>query len=126
MAMIECRECKKLISDQAESCPHCGCPARGTSNVFMNEKSKEFKLGSAMILSGAVIVLIALSIMSYFDGRTYFNNGFYYRYSFWPIWPLGDLSSFAQMIWLLFLAGVIVASIGGKYIYKWFEAKNQK
>lgn len=123
MAMIECRECKKLISDQAESCPHCGCPAKGTSNVFMNEKSKEFKLGSAMILSGAVIVFIALSIMSYFDGRFY---DYFHKYSFWPVWPLSRLNSFELMMWILFLAGVTVASIGGKYIYKWFEARNQK
>ena len=25
MAMIYCRECGKMISDQALSCPHCGC-----------------------------------------------------------------------------------------------------
>lgn len=26
MALIECKECKKEISDKAEKCPNCGCP----------------------------------------------------------------------------------------------------
>lgn len=26
MMLIECPECKKQISDKAESCPNCGCP----------------------------------------------------------------------------------------------------
>lgn len=26
MALIKCKECGKEISDQAKSCPHCGCP----------------------------------------------------------------------------------------------------
>ncbi len=27
MALINCEECKKEISDKAATCPHCGCPA---------------------------------------------------------------------------------------------------
>ena len=26
MALIECPECNKEISDKAPACPHCGCP----------------------------------------------------------------------------------------------------
>jgi hypothetical protein len=26
MALVDCIECKKQISDRAVSCPHCGCP----------------------------------------------------------------------------------------------------
>ena len=26
MAMIDCRECEKQISERAKCCPHCGCP----------------------------------------------------------------------------------------------------
>ena len=26
MALIECTECGKMISDKASACPHCGCP----------------------------------------------------------------------------------------------------
>jgi len=28
MALIACRECGSQISDQAASCPHCGCPVK--------------------------------------------------------------------------------------------------
>jgi len=28
MPLIECPECHKSISDRADSCPHCGLPAR--------------------------------------------------------------------------------------------------
>ena len=28
MALIQCAECKKEVSDQAESCPHCGFPIK--------------------------------------------------------------------------------------------------
>lgn len=31
MAMTECRECKKQISDQAKACPHCGVANPGQS-----------------------------------------------------------------------------------------------
>jgi hypothetical protein len=24
--LINCKDCKKQISDQARTCPHCGCP----------------------------------------------------------------------------------------------------
>lgn len=30
MALINCRECGKQISDQAASCPHCGAPLKAT------------------------------------------------------------------------------------------------
>lgn len=29
MALIKCSECGKEISDKANSCPNCGCPAKG-------------------------------------------------------------------------------------------------
>lgn len=38
MAMMECTECKKQISDLAKSCPHCGAPAsskKGGGSIFI-------------------------------------------------------------------------------------------
>lgn len=32
MALIFCKECGKEISDQAESCPNCGCPVKEPKN----------------------------------------------------------------------------------------------
>lgn len=28
MALIDCPECSRQISDKAAACPHCGCPAK--------------------------------------------------------------------------------------------------
>ncbi|MBP3469718.1 MAG: zinc-ribbon domain-containing protein [Lachnospiraceae bacterium] len=39
MSLIKCKECGKEISDQASSCPHCGCPINPNAqsiNVNMN------------------------------------------------------------------------------------------
>ncbi|QXA08189.1 zinc ribbon domain-containing protein [Acinetobacter pittii] len=35
MALISCPECKKEISDQAKSCPHCGFPIENLRNPFL-------------------------------------------------------------------------------------------
>ena len=32
MALINCLECNKEISDKATSCPHCGCPIKSAIN----------------------------------------------------------------------------------------------
>jgi hypothetical protein len=34
MALINCIECKKEISDKAVSCPHCGCPINNSGVVI--------------------------------------------------------------------------------------------
>jgi predicted amidophosphoribosyltransferase len=31
MALINCKECNKEISDQAQSCPHCGAPLQSNN-----------------------------------------------------------------------------------------------
>ncbi|HCJ6434223.1 zinc ribbon domain-containing protein [Acinetobacter baumannii] len=35
MALISCPECKREISDQAKSCPHCGFPIEKIRNPFL-------------------------------------------------------------------------------------------
>ncbi len=42
MALIQCPECKKEISDKAAVCPHCGCPVSATNkSLSMNPVSKQ-------------------------------------------------------------------------------------
>lgn len=41
MALIKCPECDKDISDKAECCPHCGCPAKYWQSV-PDEISEEY------------------------------------------------------------------------------------
>ena len=35
MALINCPECNKQISDKAQSCPHCGCPINSNNGYFI-------------------------------------------------------------------------------------------
>ena len=52
MALINCKECKIEVSDQATSCPHCGAPiaaaheskAAGAPLTTVQETSKKLKL----------------------------------------------------------------------------------
>lgn len=42
MALIQCSECKREISDKAAACPHCGCPVSATNkSLSMNPVSKQ-------------------------------------------------------------------------------------
>jgi primosomal protein N' len=55
MALIQCPECEKQISSQAESCPHCGnpmatsikCPTCKSANI--HKISTGSKVGSAIM-----------------------------------------------------------------------------
>ena len=43
MALIYCRECGKQISDQAFTCPYCGCPSENynpCSNVVQHDPNR--------------------------------------------------------------------------------------
>jgi len=51
MALINCPECQKEISDKAESCPHCGCPIKNEINDNMYEyNGKQFDISGVLQL----------------------------------------------------------------------------
>ncbi|MBQ0009227.1 MAG: zinc ribbon domain-containing protein [Firmicutes bacterium] len=59
MALVKCPECKKEISDSADSCPHCGYKLKNTKK----ESSSNFnftKDDSNVLLIVAVICLFAV------------------------------------------------------------------
>ncbi|MBN2326857.1 MAG: zinc ribbon domain-containing protein [Candidatus Omnitrophica bacterium] len=56
MALIECPECSKQISDKAESCPNCGCPIK--KKPVTVEKNKG--IGGC---SGCLILVIGFFIL---------------------------------------------------------------
>jgi predicted amidophosphoribosyltransferase len=41
MALIECPECKKEISDKAAACPQCGCPIPSAQPAAACNKARE-------------------------------------------------------------------------------------
>lgn len=72
MALIKCPECGKEISDQAASCPNCGCPIKKTNGdsgednlgkkVEISIKKPDVKLDKKIksILGGVIVCLVIL------------------------------------------------------------------
>lgn len=71
MALIECRECGKMISDKAKTCPHCG--------VSTELKMSEEKRHVTIIYNGAWLIFdlnIRLSVNGNVVGKYSFKKGF--------------------------------------------------
>ncbi len=60
MALTKCRECRKEISSDARTCPHCGCPSDKEKRVA--EIKEQDKKGCAWIFA---IIFIILAIISF-------------------------------------------------------------
>lgn len=64
MALVDCRECQKEISDQAAACPHCGAPVKNLQRQqTVNKKSGflrwTFRVFLGFIGLSFILVLIA-------------------------------------------------------------------
>lgn len=73
MALINCRECGKEISDSAKQCPHCGC-----STKFGNEVAQAKGLLIAMVVA-CIASLIGASLFFFnleplFEGLDDYNG----------------------------------------------------
>ena len=65
MALIQCKECGKEISDQAQACPHCGAPVRAaTQSAPANVAPKRPLSGASGCLIVIVLVVVFLTIRS--------------------------------------------------------------
>lgn len=64
MALIKCPECKSKISNQASTCPKCGCPmSEEVIDNSNNDKSrKPFKAVLIIAIVGVVIVALGIGI----------------------------------------------------------------
>ena len=63
MALIECRECKHQISDQAQTCPNCGAPVRPVPVVTSAVPARPPRGG--MLTAVALIGLIIVALIAY-------------------------------------------------------------
>lgn len=64
MALINCHECSRSISDKAHSCPHCGAPPPDTVADKVHNG-----IVSAMMVIGAIFTLgfgLLVTAMLYF------------------------------------------------------------
>ncbi len=55
MALINCPECEREVSDQAVACPHCGHPIRGAYGYEYRSERELFGLPLVHIVSGSGI-----------------------------------------------------------------------
>lgn len=56
MALVECKECKKEVSDQAAACPHCGAPAIKAKAAGKTTKSEIWMFLGLMLFIGWLLV----------------------------------------------------------------------
>ena len=63
MALIQCSECGKEISDQIAACPHCGYPVQKQTDENKGKNKKKLLL--PVIIAGIILVLIAIIFICY-------------------------------------------------------------
>ena len=73
MALTNCPECGKEISDQADKCPNCGAPTHKGAEERSSKKKKEKKtrgcLGTILIVFGLLILIGAFGSMLSSDDK---------------------------------------------------------
>ena len=63
MALINCPECGKQISDQAGACPNCGCPI-GESDLKATKKVNPKRKKAIILISCSVaVLLVAIAVV---------------------------------------------------------------
>ena len=71
MALTNCIECKKLVSDKANFCPHCGHPTGGQKEIKIERTSKTLKavilLSLFFLMAGLVGISRAEELFSPFS-----------------------------------------------------------
>lgn len=50
MALVNCHECNKQVSDSALTCPNCGAPVRATQKRIIKWNLTVFAIGMVLIL----------------------------------------------------------------------------
>ena len=65
MALIDCPDCKREISDKAQNCPHCGFPInRNPQQQIVIKKNEGCFLQTLNIGCLLVLIFIALMVVS--------------------------------------------------------------
>lgn len=75
MALIKCSECGQMVSENAKSCPKCGCPIDNQSNGFKvnNKKDGSGRKGIVAVLS-IIVLIAAVAIVFYVFSSEASNN----------------------------------------------------
>lgn len=62
MALINCKECGKEISDEASFCPNCGYSVNNSNATEINNQSNNYVKTNGFAVAGFVISLVSLLI----------------------------------------------------------------
>ncbi len=65
MGLIQCKECKKQVSEEAEKCPHCGAP--GEKYKIFKEK-KWYKKTSVTLFVASILIVIGIGFVHIITG----------------------------------------------------------
>ena len=69
MALRQCEECGSQVSDQAETCPHCGAPNDIVESITQREK-EWYERTSITLCFAAILILFALGFVHIITGVT--------------------------------------------------------
>lgn len=64
MALVNCHECNKQVSDTARTCPNCGAPVRATQQRILKWNLTVFAIGMVMILIVSIGGCLAMKKVS--------------------------------------------------------------
>ena len=62
MALIECPECGKEISDKAEACPHCGNPLRAKPDVVAGRQVQTVERTAKLFKANMVLAVLTMMV----------------------------------------------------------------
>ncbi len=75
MSLIECPECKKMISENAKTCPECGYDfATKKGNAKSKNDEKAGKLLKAIFLTALALIVLVI-LLSIFNGSSTKGDG---------------------------------------------------
>jgi hypothetical protein len=60
--LIECRECKNKISEEAQTCPHCGVPIKFEDDQVLDYIEKRARFGIKLSITAAILGLLLLPL----------------------------------------------------------------
>ena len=71
MSLIKCPECQGVVSDKADSCPHCGYKILSTDAAKNTQHKMRIKvaLTIAICVIGVIIVVAGINIYKYFHNK---------------------------------------------------------
>lgn len=70
MALINCPECRKQVSDQAEKCPNCAYPITAQKIVIKNNEGfflQSMNFGCSFIFYGIIAIIILFILVQIFN-----------------------------------------------------------